>query len=159
MSKFLRREAAVKCKIHQEVKKAAIEKLGLHGVFEKDEVLDELQYKAVTDAIRWDYIREFIQEEQGCELVPLASTYFKRHSRAQEIANPSRFIAGGHGKKTAGYAAVEPQNDHLVVAKLKIKHAISKGVSIACESFTETIERKRSISNLPPVQIGVDKAS
>ena len=159
MSKFLRREAAVKCKIHTDVKEAAVQKLRLHGVFEKEEILDELRYKAVTDAIRWDYIREFIQEEQGCELVPLASTYFKRHSRAQEIANPSRFIAGGHGKKTAGYAAVEPQNAHLVVAKLKIKHAISQGVSSACRTFTDKIETKRAISNLPPVQIGVDKAS
>lgn len=159
MSKFLRREAAIKCPIHRYVKKAAYKKLQLHGVFEKDEILEELDFKAVSDSIRWDYIREFIQEEYECELVPLASTYFKRHSRAQEIANPSRFIAGGHGKKTAGYAAVEPQNDHLVVAKLKIKHAISQGVSSACRTFTDKIETKRAISNLPPVQIGVDKAS
>jgi hypothetical protein len=159
MSKHLRREAARACPIHQTIMETAADQLCLHGVFEKDAILDQLNLKAMSDAIRWDYIRDFLQEEQGCELVPLASAYFKRHQRHDEIANPSRYIAGGHGKKTAGYAAITSNNDHLVVAKIKIKHAISNGVGEAFRNYLQAAEDKRIKGGLAPLQISVDKAS
>jgi hypothetical protein len=138
---------------------AAADQLCLHGVFEKDAILDQLNLKAMSDAIRWDYIRDFLQEEQGCELVPLASVYFKRHQRHDEIANPSRYIAGGHGKKTAGYAAITSNNDHLVVAKIKIRHAISNGVGEAFRNYLQAAENKRLTTGLKPLEIGVNKVS
>ena len=42
MSKYLRREKAKECPIHQMVLEEAAKQLELHGVFEKDAVLDEL---------------------------------------------------------------------------------------------------------------------
>ncbi|MGB1066181.1 MAG: hypothetical protein ACPGZR_09310 [Paracoccaceae bacterium] len=159
MSKHLRREAARSCPIHQTIMETAADQLSLHGVFEKDAILDQLNLKAMSDAIRWDYIRDFLQQEQKCELVPLASVYFKRHQMHDEIANPSRYIAGGHGKKTAGYAAITSNNDHLVVAKIKIKHAISNGVGEAFRNYLQAAEDKRVGSGLTPLQISVDKAS
>ncbi len=143
MSKWLRKEKARACPVHMQVMEASAKQLELHGVFEKDAVLDDLNLAAMTDAIRWDYVREFLQDEQGCELVPLASAYFKRHKVTEEHVNPAKFLAQGHGKKTAGYAAVVPEHDHLVVARLRFRKAMANGVGVAFQDYLVATEKRR----------------
>ena len=71
-------------------------------------------------AIRWDFLRETIQELEGCTLIPVTAAYFEPHKVAEEIHRPDKFLAGGgHGKSAAGFASVVPQNDHLVLAKVR----------------------------------------
>jgi len=143
MSKWLRKEKARACPVHMQVLEASAKQLELHGVFNKDTVLSGLNLSAMTDAIRWDYIREFLQDEQGCELVPLAAAYFKRHKVTEEHVNPAKFLAQGHGKKTAGYAAVVPDNDHLVVERLKCRQAMANGVGVAFQDYLVATEKRR----------------
>lgn len=149
MSKWLRRDAAKACPVHMAVTDEAAKKLELHGVYEKDEVLRELNLSAMVDAIRWDYIREFLQDEQGCELVPLSAAYFKRHKTSEELVNPQKFIATGYGKKTCGFAAVIPENDHLVVARIKTRRAMANGAGRAFVGYCEAVEAKRVREGLP----------
>ena len=153
MSKWLRRGKAKACPIHMAVSDEASKQLQLHGVFEKASILDDLNLSAVSDAIRWDYIREFLQDEQGCELVPLAASYFKRHKRGEEQVNPAKFIALGYGKKTMGFAAVMPENDHLVVARIKSRKAMANGVGAAFQGYLLAVETKREALALPLTDI------
>jgi len=149
MSVWLRREKALECPIHAAVREEASKRLENMGVFNKDEVLDALRFSAVRDAIRWDYIREFIQEDQGCELVPLSSAYFTRHTYKEEQVNPEKFLAQGHGKKTSGYAAVTLKNDHLVIARIKYREKTKNGVDMAFKNFVQEIQQQRR-QYLPP---------
>ena len=85
MSKFVRRETVRKCAIHQTIMERASEDLEHSGAFNKEEILETLGLIVMADSVRWDYIREFLQEDQGCELVPVAASYFKRHKRDEEL--------------------------------------------------------------------------
>lgn len=150
--KYLRKEAARQCPIHTAVYENAVDSLVMFGVFCKEDIINSLNFGAVADAIRWDYIREFIEEEQKCDLVPLAQTYFNRHKRQEEKVNPARFIAMGFGKKTAGFAAVTPANDHLVIERIKQRKAISNGVSESFKEYLDRLNAKRQENNLLPVR-------
>lgn len=143
MSKYLRKEKARGSPIYMSILDKCADELALHGVFRKDKVLDELALDTVSDAIRWDYIREFLEDEQGCEMVPLAEAYFKRHGSNEERINPQKFIAMGHGKKTAGYASVSHENDHLFIARIEHKRMMSNGVGKAFEEFASRVAQKR----------------
>jgi hypothetical protein len=150
--KYLHRKVARGCPIHTAVLETAVDQLVDFGVFSKDKVVDALNFGAIADSIRWDYIREFIQEEQGADLVPLASTYFKHHKATEERVNPARFIAQGNGKKTAGYAAVIPANDHLVIHRIKQRKAISNGVAESFHEYLDRLNAKRIDQGLLPVR-------
>ena len=152
MSRFLRKEKARVCPIHNAVYDAAAARLGHDGVFSKEEIIEALRFDAVADAIRWDYIREFLEHDQGCSLTPLAAAYFKRHKREAEILNTSRYIAVGHGKKTAGYAAVTPANDHLVVAQVIIRKRMLNGAGEAFANYLQAIAAKRGSDPLTSTQ-------
>jgi hypothetical protein len=141
---YLRRMAALRCPIHQAIKDEASRRLAHSGVYSKEEVLEALSFEAIGDAIRWDYVREFIQEDQGCELMPLAQSYFTRHPKAEEHVNPAKFLAQGHGKKTAGYAAVTGANDHLVVARISFRRAQKNGVQTAFDAYVKAVETRRA---------------
>lgn len=134
-NKFLRRERARCCPIHTAVLSEAADRLAHSGVFSKDEIVTALRYEVIEDAIRWDYIREFLESDHDCTLVPLAGAYFKRHRLAEEFANTARFIAMGHGKKTAGYAAVTPENSHLVVCRIGQRRELVRGAHTAYKNF------------------------
>jgi hypothetical protein len=140
---YLRRAAAVACPIHRMIKDEAIQRLAHSGIFNKEEVLLALRFQAVSDSIRWDYIREFIQEDQGCELVPLAASYFTRHPRAEEHVNTGKFLAQGHGKKTAGYASVIQATDHLVVARIQYRESRKNGVVEKFAAYKKAVEKRR----------------
>jgi hypothetical protein len=141
--KYLRKEAAKACPIHTAVYNSALEQLVLFGVFSKEDVIDSLNFEAVADSIRWDYIREFIEEEQHAELIPLAASFFSRHQRQEEHLNPSKFLAQGYGKKTHGFAAVTTMNDHLVIKRIEQRQAISNGVAASFQAYLENVDNRR----------------
>lgn len=144
MSKYLRKDKARGCPVHMAILDECGRQLSLHGVFEKDAVLENLNLSAMTDAVRWDYIRNFLEEELGCEMVPLASVYFKRHKPEEERVNPQRFIATGHGKKTAGFATVTHENDHLYISRIESKKSMANGVGKAFEAFVQRVAERRA---------------
>jgi hypothetical protein len=152
MSKYLRKEKARGCPVHMAIMDECSRQLSLHGVFQKDAVLEALNLEAMTDAVRWDYIRSFLEDELGCEMVPLASVYFKRHRLEEERVNPQRFIATGHGKKTAGFATVTHENDHLYVSRIEAKKSMANGVGKAFEEFVQKVSEKRAAIGVEDVK-------
>ena len=144
MSRFLRREKAYGSPIYQAILEEAGRRLEHVGCFEKWDIIEKLNFDAIEDAIRWDYIREFLQERTGCELVPLSASFFKRHKFQEEIANPGKFIAVGHGQKTAGYATVSARNDHLVIERVKERKAMRNGVAQKFQDYINAVARKRT---------------
>jgi len=143
MSKYIRREAVRACAIHQSVMDRAADDLEKSGAFRKEDVIDALGLRVMEDSIRWDYIRDFLQEDQGCELVPVAKSYFKAHLKIDEQANPEKFIATGYGKKTAGFISVIAKNDHLTVRRLQQRQALANGVGKAFRNYAEAVQEKR----------------
>lgn len=151
MSKWLRREAALASKVYQEIIAEAIADLGNFGFFHKDDILEAADYTTVGDTIRWDYVAEEIKARLHTELVPLGSSFFTRHRHDEEVLNPGKFIAGGHGKKTAGYAAVIPENDHLVIHRVHQRAAQIEGSAEALIKNVNVIDEQRKKSGLTPI--------
>jgi len=146
--KWLRKEAAKVCPVHTAVMNKAIEHLVHAGVFNKEAVIADTRLGAVADSIRWDYIREFIIEDQGVELIPLAQSYFTRHQRQDEHLKPERFIALGFGKKTHGFAAVTRANDHLVIKRIEQRKALSDGIADSFQKYLDKVEACRNKAGL-----------
>jgi len=147
MSKYLRRDVAEASKIYQDIKNRAIGHLKKTGAFRKDHVVDELDLIPFADSIRWDYVRDMIRgEAEGLDVIPMADSYFRsrvkvddamvRNTSELQQSLPERFIAMGHGKKTAGYALVEPRNGHFIVVVARNKFARATGVKASAERFT-----------------------
>jgi len=163
MSKFLRKEAARKCLIHKAVRIEAALRLEQLGAFEKSAVLEALGFDAVADAIRWDYIRDFLQEDEGCELVPVVSLFFKSPTAKERKKSPldlmpERYIAMGFGKKTAGFASVsQDANAKLVLQRIKQRERVRNGTSEAFETFRKNVFNRASPAlkaNMAPLEIG-----
>jgi hypothetical protein len=155
MSKFVRRETVRKCAIHQSIMERASEDLEHAGAFNKEDILETLSLKVMEDSVRWDYIRDFLQDDQGCELVPVAASYFKRHKRDEELTSPERFIASGYGKKTAGFVSVSLENDHLVVCRVKQRQKMANGAGKKFREYAEAVQSRRVSLGAPetPLQV------
>jgi len=120
MSKWLRLESARNNKVYIEIVTEALIRLTERGSFSKDGVLEATGYDVIGD-IRWDYVVRIIEEDHDTKLMAMAESYFKRHATDSEITSPEKYIAHGHGKRTAGYAIIRRENGHLVTHVLKIK--------------------------------------
>jgi len=145
--KYLRREVARSCPIHSVVLDKCSDALADFGVFEKKDIIESLTFAAIEGAIRWDYISEFLAEDQGIELVPMAQRYFTRHPKAERAVAPEKFIAMGHGKKTMGYACVELEGGVFAIKRLQTKKAQSNGVGKAVSAFGDALLARRGRLN------------
>jgi hypothetical protein len=151
MTKFLRKEVALKCPVHTAVREKAAEYLELHGAFCRDTILSELSLEAMAESVRWDYIREFLQNDQGCELIPVSALFFKNprsKERKESPMNikPEKYIASGHGKRTAGYASVVPDEfAGLVLKRLDQRRGLKNGVGTAFAKFVVALQHKASL--------------
>lgn len=142
-AKYMHRSRTKVCPIHISVQKKSTDYLEKLGVFSKSQVLNDLGLSVIANSIYWDHIREFIETDENCELVPLAASYFKRHGKEREIVNPSAYLASGHGKKTEGYCSVSSIHGHLAVQHLKHRTAISNGVGKAVIALAHELELKQ----------------
>jgi hypothetical protein len=84
------KQQAAGCPIHRAIKEEAAKHLAATGVFRKEEVLAALGIEAMADAIWWEPICRFLENEHGCELVPLGVSFFRHHKGCGEL--PERFI-------------------------------------------------------------------
>ena len=57
------------------------------------------------------------------------------HNRAK---NPGKFIASGHGKKTAGYGLITKDNGAISIAYLERKNKVAVGTEKACVEAMKT---------------------
>lgn len=135
MNKFLRREAAFRCPVHQGIMAEAIKQLGLHGCFSKEKVLDSTSFSAMSDAIRWDYIREFIESETGICLTPVSEAFFNKKQHEESVTKSAfeRLIATGYGKKTAGYANATMYEGRVAIQALRQRYSQALGAVSAAE--------------------------
>jgi hypothetical protein len=142
-SKFLRREAAIECPVHTLIRAKAAEFLELRGAFSREEVLEATRLQAMAESIRWDYVREFIEKEQGCELIPVSALFFKSpHSKDRKDSpikiKPEKYLALGNGKRTAGYAV------RLPLRRLEQRRGLTNGVGRAFTKFVDEVRAKGS---------------
>lgn len=125
--KYMRRKRAQGCKIHTEIKDAAIEELAQHGVFNKSDLLEELGLTLVEGSIRWDYIIEFIEKDMKVTLTPLAKSFFSRQEQKkmkevndqEAIYYPFKMIAGGHSRRTHGYCRADFDGGRFAVTRFE----------------------------------------
>lgn len=158
--RYMRKETARACPVHSMIKDKANEMLAANGHFSKEVVLEELNLSTMEDSIRWDYIREFIEEDHGVNLVPLAARFFigkiKTKSgdnvsfistAAERKVNPEKYIAGGHGKKTHGYALVTFEQGVMAIACLKRYRGLSNGAGKAFRAYAISLEKKNLLED------------
>ena len=149
-AKYLLRRKAEACPIHKAVMGEASKQLEEMGAFSKESVIETLRFQAIEDAIRWDYIRDFLEEVEGCELVPVVSLFFKgEHTKQRKAApidlKPEKYLASGHGKKTAGYASVKMDaHAKLVLTRISQRKSVANGVGKAFEGYLSAVREKAS---------------
>lgn len=136
---YIRKITARRCPVHQTLLELANDELADIGYFNKDDLLAKSRMSAMSASIRWDYLADFIKEDGGCELVPLAARFW-RMTPEDRIRKPEKALAGGHGKKTAGYALVSIDNSALAVKQLKRKRGMANGVGKAFRRFADELE-------------------
>ena len=128
------RKDARKCPVHQAIYDVATHLLADRGYFSKEEVLvtSEGDFSYIEEAINWDGLRTWIEDEDGgqnCELMALSNRFFT-HRTEEAMANmPVKFLAIGGGKRTAGYGLFGCGNGHLAVRLLQHKNKVCKGVA------------------------------
>jgi hypothetical protein len=171
--KYLRRKAARKCAIHKMMKEAAREELIDKGYFNKAEIFELAGIAPGFDEnLRWDYIIEFIEEEENVELVPVAKRFFEKMSEAgaddgEQVTHPKRFMAVGHGKRTVGYCNAEEHGGSFIAARIENSRQIGVGFSRSAEAMREKaikcgidvdrlIEQQR-VSRMPELERPVDE--
>lgn len=167
MTAFIRKVTALKCPVHLAIVDIAQDSLVQSGYFNKDEVLRKSGFTAMSESIRWDYIIEFIkngiliQEDlngdrfavlgvDGDELIPLAQAFWNKQRKGNTPASspenrklfPQKYIAMGHGKKTAGYALVNFEGGHMALRTLKQKEAMKNGVAEAFQNYAEELVKR-----------------
>lgn len=138
---YLRKDDARKCPVHQAVIETAADELMEYGYFHKEDVIKSSGMFAVRAALRWDYISEFIKEDQDCELIPLSSSFWDMTSQERMDA-PEKALAGGHGAKTCGYALVGIDNGALAVRKLYQKRNMANGTGKAFRNFADELVKR-----------------
>ena len=156
-TKYMKFEAAKRCEVHGKVYNQAVDDLTLDGYFCKDEVIEKTKMGTMEDSIRWDYIKKMIEDEYGAyELIPLAASFWKEMPKNRRVKdengstnnetvwlspteqkerwintklkNPVKYLATGHGKKTAGFGLVCSANGSMVIRALEQKAKVANGV-------------------------------
>ena len=149
--KYLKREVAKQCPAHQAVMEVAANHLMEHGYFAKEDVIKESGMYAVSEALRWDYIAEFLKEDQDCDLIPLSPKFWNMTTE-ERVAKPGSALAGGHGAKTAGYALVGICEGALAVRKLMQRRQMANGTGIAFRHFADSLV-ERDLLDGPDVKL------
>ena len=65
--KFLRREVARKCPVHQAVLDESLNQLAEYGYFSKNDIIEQIGMPAMAEAVRWEYVAEFNKQDGACE--------------------------------------------------------------------------------------------
>jgi hypothetical protein len=134
--KNMRRDMAWSDEQHQKILVECDRQLNKRGCFHKGEVLQALKLEAMAPAIRWDYVAEFLTDptlSYGHSLLAVAETFFtaKGWRKAEEEVDPvvsGRWIATGHGKKTAGYCLANLHNGLMLLYRTKVMVNRGKGL-------------------------------
>jgi hypothetical protein len=136
MGAFIKYSTAQKCPVHQAIAEMAADYLTRPpGVFHKEKVIDKCNMRAIASSIRWDYVKRMIEEEWGQPdmLFPLAQSFWtgprdkdgnltvdESALDKDKVLNPGKYIASGHGKKTAGYGLICDETGHFALYVLRV---------------------------------------
>jgi len=141
---FIKYPTAQRCPIHQLVVSVATDFLLEKNYFSKREVIKKTGFSAIQDSIRWDYIAKMIEEEGGdVALVPVVPRFWNNtEEQRQDEYHAQKCLAGGHGKKTEGYALICEGNRELMVAKLSRRRNIANGVGQAFRHYADELIKR-----------------
>jgi hypothetical protein len=158
MGAFIKYSTAQKCPVHQAIAEMAAEYLTRPpGVFHKERVIDKCNMRAVASSIRWDYVKRMIEDEWGQAdmLFPLAQSFWtgprdkdgnltveESFLDKDKVLNPGKYIASGHGKKTAGYGLICDETGHFALYVLKHKNKVAQGTRKAAGKTASAIEKQ-----------------
>jgi hypothetical protein len=151
--KFIKYTTATKCHVHLAIADAAVKLLSKDGFFSKEEVLRVTGYALFEESVYWDHIRRMIEEQHKTDLMPLAQAFFNRKRKdPTPIENPGRYMAGGTGKKTAGFAIVSEDNGSFV--RWSLEHARRCVEGKAAEYATRrSVADQVGIPNISPALV------
>jgi hypothetical protein len=183
--KYLRREVAYTSPVYQLIAEKAAEELDSRGWFSKSQVLKLTSMEALSDSLRWDYLTEMICNEQNVTLVPLAKRFFhqkrgdvqtmrdaqkaitaqtdderEQAENALKARNISltRFLAGGHGRNTYGYAIPTAMNGALVNTRLANVKKMANGKAEAFKKYSDACRDQFEREGMPvPPELESDK--
>ena len=141
-TKGMRLASARNCLVHQKIIEVARDTLLRRGYFEKEKILDKAKLKTMAHSIAWHHVVTLLNEgPHEFELIPLGAGFFKAEDSADRLANPRKYLAGGHGGKTAGYCTMDYQDCAFAKPKLEQKKRVKDGAVAAHKSFAGTLRR------------------
>lgn len=137
--KYTRKLAARQCEIHSKIYYMAFDFLCDQDFYSEDKIVEKLELKIFQNAIRWDYIGEFLKEDMGEDLIPIVASFFKEIEKDKEKAiiqfnkDPGKYIAVGNGKKTKGYARICSKTGAL--AEHRMNHKKEQAITMATQAL------------------------
>jgi hypothetical protein len=151
MVKFVKFSTVLQTPLYQEIIRQCVIRLEVSPyVFRKDEVMEAANAVPFADSINWSFVQRWLEEGDDKALVdgPLPEGYGEgslipvvgsfwdgRDGVSREdipedrMKHPGKYIAQGHGKRTAGYALVCEENGELALKVQRIKCARARGVN------------------------------
>jgi hypothetical protein len=133
---------------------AALPMIAKDGCFSHAAVIKELNVSAqVGEAVAWDKVRGGLMILTGHELMPVVDLYFRPTKKALKAnwtpaTHPEKYLAIGHGKKTAGAILVASAPVEMAHRWLtKVLPAYLKGIALKQKRVFEELE---SLNKLPP---------
>lgn len=157
MPKFIKKVTAQRCPVHQAILEQCGKKLVEKGYFSKAEIIEETKMQAVENAIRWDYIVDFLGDPDGghgFQVLPLAQKFFsstraERARAAGEVDSTGRpvnfgqYLAGGHTRKTAGYARLSLDGGLFALKRAQNYKGMSNGIGKAWSAYVEKCRQEQ----------------
>lgn len=157
-NRWMRKDEALNSAPYQALIKEGTALLKTQGYFSKDQVLEGSGMVTVGDSIRWDYLREFLEDASGVHLLCVSRGFFdkyvvdrkgkkvKRNGKPLTTAehrreNPGHYLALGHGKKTFGFALMKTDGGVLAIKVLGVKNKIANGTRVAADNYKAEVKQ------------------
>lgn len=162
MGNFIHKTTAWKCRIHQSVLRECARLLSEHGYFRKSSIVDKLHLEGVEQAIRWDYIVDFLEDKDGefaMTICPVPERFFKDRiylkqgdfADTEPSFEPSfavhRYSAGGHGKKTTGYVRGSFSGGRFLLYRVE---RLADQINGTKKALKDRVERGRRDPSIEP---------
>lgn len=157
---FTRAQARA-CPVHSAVLEQCKIEMQQHNYCNKLHALTITNFIGVADAIYWNYIREFIEEDLKVTLLSLSEIFFegemiklKGAKRKKHVTyGPGdkhyveKSLAQGYGKTCKGFGNIEIGGGRLAIKTLGLKAAVANGVKDAHIDLATAVQNNSQITS------------
>ena len=144
------------CPLHNQLIDEAIRSITNYAVFSIDHLVKICNFGAIAGSIKWNYIKEAVEDQTGTTLIPVVKKLFRGKVKItvmtpkgtkmtkfigiqEDVTNhPGKYLAGGNYRDTAGFTTIT-FNPALTIAKSKTLVSQTKGQENGARTFITAV--------------------